>query len=176
MMAALFRLLEAIQEKRNASENHDSTESTPVVAVTGCSEGCFHEVGAFCSRLVLLELGWRVLHLGANVPITEFAAMQLKHKAGLVCISFVAPMRIADLFRTHASLAEKYDEEAPYMLVVGGGAISDLSEEENPLLGSDKDKVEPPECVIFKSFSEFDSWLQAEFSDREASTQSGVLQ
>ncbi|MDT8342437.1 MAG: excisionase family DNA-binding protein [Longimicrobiales bacterium] len=89
-------------------------------AVVGSMEGVRHSLGALCVRLGLERLGWEVVYLGADVPVEDFAAMQVAREASLVAVSFAPPGAGADMKRCVRILAEFYQRERPYALALGG--------------------------------------------------------
>lgn len=96
---------------------------TPPRAIVGCTEGELHDLGALSVRLILEANGWLVDYLGANVPVSEFAVMQRRRKAELVCMSFVPPHGPADGHQAIRFLSQMYDSAAPYSLVLGGSGL-----------------------------------------------------
>lgn len=122
-------------------------------ALVGCAEGDLHEVGALAVRLLLEAQGWRVDYLSQDVPVTEFAVMQRKLHSQLVCISFVPPRAPADVHHTIRYLAQLYDADRPYGLVIGGGAVP-------------ADFVPPPgpwpfaALETFSSMTDFAAWIK----------------
>ena len=94
-------------------------------AVVGSMEGNQHHLGGLCVRLVLERFGWRVLYLGPDVPVEDFATLQRSRGAQLVCVSFASPAIQADVNRCVRILAEFYSRAHPYSLALGGGAIMD---------------------------------------------------
>lgn len=107
------------------------------LALVGCSETCYHELGAMFVRLALEEAGWQVCYLGANVPFGEFGLIQAELGAKLVAVSFVPPCGNADVRRCLAVLAGMYSKAKPYYLAVGGGGVDarSLAGGRGPFLG-----------------------------------------
>lgn len=89
-------------------------------AIVGCSESCFHEIGGFMARLLLLRAGWTVTYLGANVPYEEVAGIQELERAQLVCIGFAPPLGTVDVRRCLKVLGAMRRPASTYHLVVGG--------------------------------------------------------
>ena len=92
----------------------------PPVAVVGAMEGDQHELGAQSVRILLEREGWRVYYLGADVPVEEFASIQVAQVACLVCISFSPRNTLPDLQRALRVLGEFYRPGYPYALALGG--------------------------------------------------------
>ena len=140
---------------RNTLELLDSKEavvsSGAKVALVGCINGSRHEAGSLMVRSVLREHGWEVLYLGAAVPHEEFAYMQLKKHASLVCISVPLPHTLPDIKSLVRQLSAHYNPESPYRLVFGGGGISEKVT--NEFIGEQK---------IFSRLTPFSDWLNQE--------------
>jgi MerR family transcriptional regulator, light-induced transcriptional regulator len=102
------------------------TEMPPAsmpVAIVGCAETSYHEIGAMFVRLALEWAGWQVCYLGANVPFAEYGMIQKELKAPLVAISFVPPCGNADAKRCLAILSAQYRADRPFSLAFGGGGL-----------------------------------------------------
>ncbi|MEO7426428.1 MAG: helix-turn-helix domain-containing protein [Fibrobacteria bacterium] len=117
------KVLDAAHSLRAQSE--EDTESRAPLALVGCAETCYHEVGAMFVRLALEEAGWRVCYLGANVPFGEFGLIQAELGAKLLAISFVPPCGNPDARRCAAVLAGMYRPDRPYHLALGGGGVDE---------------------------------------------------
>jgi methylmalonyl-CoA mutase cobalamin-binding subunit len=116
VVEALLRLGASV---RNDTRPNPRGGARPL-AIVGAMEGDRHHVGALCVRLLLEGAGWRVLYLGADVPLTDYAALQRQRGADLVCISFSPPNGAQDMLRCARALAERYDADRPYWLALGG--------------------------------------------------------
>jgi methylmalonyl-CoA mutase cobalamin-binding subunit len=90
------------------------------LAVVGSVEGNRHFLGALCIRLLLERRGWDVLYLGPDVPVEDFAAIQKRRGAGLVCVSLNPPATAGEISRILRVLSEFYDPAVPYALGMGG--------------------------------------------------------
>ena len=123
------------------------------VAIVGCAEGNLHEMGAHMIRMLLQKAGWRVVYLGASVPVEDLAIQQAEQAAELVCISFCAPQVASDVLRTLDILSRYYSAEAPYSVITGGSLASD-----DPELTRSKD---PFKMVRFFTGTEpFYQWVE----------------
>jgi MerR family transcriptional regulator, light-induced transcriptional regulator len=124
VLEALFRLAgpEGTATFVDTEEN-GTTGTRPRLAVVGATEGDHHQIGSLCVRLLLEQEGWRVLHLGPDTPVEEFADIQRTRGAGLVCISVSPPAGPARIRRALDVLREFYRPERPYHLVFGGSGI-----------------------------------------------------
>ncbi len=119
------KILDAAHSLRAQAEA--DAESRAPLALVGCAETCYHEVGAMFVRLALEEAGWRVCYLGANVPFGEFGLIQSELGAKLLAISFVPPCGNPDARRCVAVLAGMYKQDRPYQLALGGGGVDAAS-------------------------------------------------
>jgi hypothetical protein len=116
--------LRAQSEEMHAQAAEKAGSQAPL-ALVGCAETCYHEVGAMFVRLALEEAGWRVCYLGANVPFGEFGLIQAELGAKLMAISFVPPCGNPDARRCLAVLAGMYRQDRPYHLALGGGGVDE---------------------------------------------------
>ena len=64
------------------------TRPTAVVATVEPDQ---HVLGSLLVRLMLVQRGWRVEHLGTGLPVAEIVATQQATEASLVCVSFTPP-------------------------------------------------------------------------------------
>lgn len=134
------RFTQKIMDSLYALRSPDADETKPDVplALVGCADSCFHEIGAMFARLALESAGWRVIYLGGNVPFGEFAGLQAELDARLVAISFVPPTGNADAQRGVSILAGGYRPGKPYWLALGGGGLKPdlLDLKRTPFLGA----------------------------------------
>ncbi len=134
------RFTQKIMDALHALRDREADEPRPgaPVALVGCADDCFHEIGAMFARLALETAGWRVVYLGGNVPFGEYAGLQIETGARLLCISFVPPAGNADALRGLTILGSRYRAEKPYWLAFGGGGIksSALDLKRGPFLGA----------------------------------------
>ncbi len=119
------------------------------LALVACPESAQHELGALLVRLMLEEMGWRVLYLGADVPAEEIGWQQQQWRAELVALSFVPPLTRADVLRTLRVLAQLYDGTSPYTLVLGGRGAAEVVDVQGPFRG----------IHIFQKLNDFARWL-----------------
>ncbi|MEO6098059.1 MAG: helix-turn-helix domain-containing protein [Fibrobacteria bacterium] len=115
------KMLDAIHALRGVEPS--SLQRQSPLALVGCAETCYHEVGAMFVRYLLEEAGWQTCYLGANVPFSEYASIQGDLGARLVAISFVPPCGNPEARRGVGILAGLYRESAPYYLALGGGGL-----------------------------------------------------
>lgn len=150
------KILDALYGLRNVET--DATAVTAPLAIVGCAETSYHEIGAMFVRLALEGAGWQVCYLGSNVPFEEFASIQEELNARLIAISFVPPCGNADVKRCLSVLAARYRAEKPYAVALGGGGI-------------DPDAVEPMRKVFlsaktWKSTEALSAWAKAQARSR----------
>ena len=107
-------------------------DSSAPLALVGCAESSYHEIGAMMARLTLEEAGWQVCYLGSNVPFSEYAGLQADLGAALVAISFIPPCGDTDARRCLAILSGMYRNEQPYFLALGGGGLQSNALEKGP--------------------------------------------
>ena len=127
-------------------------DGTDHVALVGCSEGNMHELGAQAVRLILEKRGWSVVYAGANVPAHDYAMLQVRYKAQLVCISFVPPSVLSDVQRMMDVLTRFYNPEHSYSLVLGGDTLV----RKKDALGT---ASVFRDVQIYTSITAFESWL-----------------
>ncbi len=125
----------------------------PNTAIVGCNEGNTHDIGAHALRMVLEQAGWQVIFLGADVPTSEFAKMQTRHNAQLLCISFVTANSIATASRIVEILAKFYDTAHPYHLALGGQSFPE--EASRSLTTAPFTSLE-----IYRTIHDLSGWLQ----------------
>jgi excisionase family DNA binding protein len=134
------RFTQKIMDALYALRPGDADEPKPDVplALVGCADECFHEIGAMFARIALEAAGWRVIYLGGNVPFGEFAGLQAETEARLLAISFVPPTGNADALRGVSTLASQYRPDKPYWLAMGGGGLKPdaLDLKRTPFLGA----------------------------------------
>lgn len=114
MTEVLLRLREREQRMR------DPDASRRGLALVGSVEGNQHHLGAMSVRILLERLGWEALYLGPDVPLEDFAMIQRRRGADLVCVSMTPPGAPGDVARVLGVLGEYYDHARPYTLALGG--------------------------------------------------------
>lgn len=118
-------VMDALHSLRAGLAGRRVFSAGPRRAIVGSAEGDPHHLGAFMVRLILEERGLAVSYLGANVPGEEFAMQQKRGAADLVCASFSASRVPDDAVRLVRGLAQAYEPEQPYHLLLGGAALVD---------------------------------------------------
>ena len=105
--------------------NRDELVSEPGrLALVGCIDGCRHEAGSLMVRAVLEDLGWEVMYVGADVPHEEYAYMQSRTSASLICVSIPRPHGLPEARGLVRQLTVHYKRERPYEVVLGGGGVT----------------------------------------------------
>ncbi|MGE5496951.1 MAG: MerR family transcriptional regulator, partial [Syntrophothermus sp.] len=61
------------------------------VVISACVQGQMHELGALLVSVTAASMGWKSLHLGANLPAEEINKATIDSGAKVVCISLVYP-------------------------------------------------------------------------------------
>lgn len=133
-------------------EEAENTASHRRRAIVGCNAGNLHDLGAQAIRIMLQQKGWQVIFVGGNMPADDFAKLQTRHKAELVCISFVSASMMSEAERVIEMLARFYDANCPYHLAVGGYSFP---------VDATKQLARPPFLDIntYRSTTAFSRWL-----------------
>ncbi len=121
-------------------------------AIVGCNAGNHHDLGAQAIRIILQRKGWKTIFVGANMPADDFAKLQVRHKAELVCISFVSASMMSEAERVIEMLSRFYEANCPYHLAIGGYSFPD---------GATTQLARPPFLGIntYRSTTTFSHWL-----------------
>jgi excisionase family DNA binding protein len=130
----------------------EPAEDAPV-AIVGCTQAEYHELGALMVRILLEHAGWHVYYLSADVPTEEFAAQQVKHRASIVAISVMPPRGAPEASRLTRVLAQLYQKSTPYRLAIGGSLVEE-KRTTGPLAGPFL------ETVYFNKVSHFEAWMR----------------
>jgi len=93
---------------------------TGPVAVLAAPEGEDHVAGLACLAQVLVEHGWRVENLGANVPADDLAAFVSSRQVDLVGISIGTARSVPALRRTLEALRSRDRVGRALPIIVGG--------------------------------------------------------
>lgn len=126
------------------------TRPTAVVATVEPEQ---HLLGSLLVRLMLVQRGWQVEHLGTGLPVAEIVATQQAAGASLVCVSFTPPRGSADVRRFVDVAGKLADRCQPYSLVLGGGGTRGVD-----LCGCEWPFEDP---AVLDSLGEFGQWLDA---------------
>jgi methanogenic corrinoid protein MtbC1 len=96
-------------------QTQDATAPTVVVTTP---PGQVHEIGAMMVAATATSEGWRVVYLGADLPIEEIAAAVLHSNARALALSIVYPV---DDTRLHDELRRLSNLLPPHVTVLAGG-------------------------------------------------------
>ncbi|MGK7311044.1 MAG: MerR family transcriptional regulator [Candidatus Longimicrobiales bacterium M2_2A_002] len=97
------------------------------LAVVATFTGERHEVGALMAAAAAELAGWRVVYLGADLPVEELAVAAERTGARAVCVSAVYPGSAADLQARFRTLRSELPDGVE---VYGGGAgVAPIREE-----------------------------------------------
>lgn len=163
VMDGLQVLREDISQRRKQARGN--TQRAPMVAISSGAEGSHHELGAFCIRLILEEQGWQTLYTGPNLPAIELAMLQQEYEARLVCISFVKPLRLSDVYRNLHSLVQLYRKDFPFAIAAGGSALSELGDSEHVIEELFATGGPFEALAHFRTIREFRAWLKSHQAD-----------
>ncbi len=76
-----------LRNKLGARLHHHATQNKGPLIITACLPGEFHEVGLMLFSLAALDLGFRVVLLGANLPLRELQVPVSRTEAAAVVLS-----------------------------------------------------------------------------------------
>lgn len=130
-------------------------------AIVGCNAGNHHDLGAQAIRIILQQKGWQAIFVGANMPADDFAKLQTRYKAELVCISFASASMISEAERVIEMLSRFYEVHCPYHLAIGGYTFPD---------DATVQLARPPFIDIntYRSTSAFSRWLDHHLNSETA--------
>lgn len=100
-----------------AARPYAGVEHAPAM-VMGTPGGQLHELGALIVTALAANLGWRVIYLGAAVPVAEIAGTARQNQARLVGLSLVYP---EDDPRLEGELLRLRELLPPEIAIVVGG-------------------------------------------------------
>lgn len=84
-------------------------------AICVCLENEYHEIGLLCVKIILSNLGWKVIYPGSDLPLNSLMDLIEKEKPDIVCISIkksYIDTKLTELIK----LSEKYG-----IKFIGGG-------------------------------------------------------
>ncbi len=94
------------------------------IAICGCLEGEYHEIGITCVNGILESRGWTTYFLGPNLPVESFIDAVENYLPDIVCISSTMPKStkqlLADCRQLHGTT-----QLINAKLIIGGIAASD---------------------------------------------------
>jgi len=102
----------------------DPGDGAPFI-VTATPAGQWHEFGAMIAAVVAVDVGWRALYCGPNLPAEEIAAAVDEKKAVAVALSIVQPTDVHQLKKEIQRLMRLLSPQC--RLVVGGQFAKSLA-------------------------------------------------
>jgi len=102
----------------------DPEEGAPVMVAT-TPAGQWHEFGAMIAAVVAMDVGWRALYCGPNLPAEEIAAIVDQKNAMAVALSIVHPTDVHQLKKEIQRLMRLLSPQCK--LVVGGQYAKSLA-------------------------------------------------
>lgn len=96
------------------------------LAITGSAPGEWHDIGILLVALALRRHGWRVVHLGQNVPADQLAEAIQRLQPDLVCLSATTSESVAGVSAVAAAI-EALPDPKPRLAL--GGRLLNLSED-----------------------------------------------
>ena len=111
---SIFKLQETIKKKPNNGK----------IALCGCLEGEYHEIGITCVNNVLEANGWTTYYLGANLPVESFIDAIESYVPTIVCVSSMTPRSQKQLIEDCNALFDT-TQIINAKLIVGGIAATD---------------------------------------------------
>lgn len=102
-------------------EDLDTGSARGPEAVCAGAPGEMHECGLLAATIHLATRGWRVVYLGADVPVSEIGRILQQRRPALFCTSIVNAMGIADFRDLVRALRDVAPAETE--IVVGGPGV-----------------------------------------------------
>lgn len=93
------------------------------LAITGAATSEWHDVGILMVALALRRAGWRVIHLGQDVPVESLLAEIRKLRPDLVCLSSTTGAGLGALHQVYQAVHEMAE---PRPQLAFGGRVFDL--------------------------------------------------
>jgi methanogenic corrinoid protein MtbC1 len=90
------------------------------VALLGCAPNSWHVIGLRMIGDFLRLHGWRILFLGANVPVRSFLTTVRNHNPSLVLLSCGSDEGVEPTIQLLGELARIRDRRKPFTIGVGG--------------------------------------------------------
>jgi DNA-binding transcriptional MerR regulator/methylmalonyl-CoA mutase cobalamin-binding subunit len=102
-------------------EDLDTGAARGPEAVCAGIPGDMHECGLMAATIHLATRGWRVVYLGANVPVEDLRRILQQRRPALFCTSVVNTMGVADFRMLARALREAAPAETE--VVIGGPGV-----------------------------------------------------
>ncbi len=94
-------------------------------AICATLQGERHEIGLLGAAFHLAARGYRLLYLGADVPVQQLVDLVAEREPALVALSYVIPQQAFDIQEVAGALADALGDEGRVM--VGGRAAEELA-------------------------------------------------
>ena len=116
--------------------------------ITACAPTEQHEIGALILAIFLMRRGVRVVHLGADVPLSELVNIAERWRPRLICLSASTPERAELLVRCMQDL-ERRNGSLP-QICYGGFAFKTHPELRDRVrgVGLDSDALEAADTIV----------------------------
>ncbi len=101
------------------------------VALCGCLENEYHEIGITCVNNILDLNGWTTYYLGPNLPVESFVDAVEKYVPDLICVSATTPPSQRQLLRDCSALYETA-QIINAKMIVGGFAVTASNKKKIP--------------------------------------------
>lgn len=98
----------------------DFPEQSRGTALVSASPGERHEMGSWMIATCLELDGWKVVYLGADLPVDEIVSAAGQHHATLVALSVAMPFNLEPLRKTIMKLRANISTQATKIMVGGG--------------------------------------------------------
>ena len=116
---------EFIRRKLSSLVNIFESVATRETVVIGCAPDELHDVGVLLASLFLVRRGWRVIYLGARVPLSDLMETIAKVKPDLVCLSSATAESVNSLRDVGVAMRQTF----PNVKFGYGGRIFNVSPE-----------------------------------------------
>ena len=113
----------------NIIRSYRTDDSAPVLIIA-TPQGQLHEIGAIAAGVTAASLGWRIVHLGADLPFREIAYSLKNQRAKALILGIIYPKDDLKLASELKELTGSIEKDVK-ILVTGSGApyYSEIIEE-----------------------------------------------
>jgi len=98
------------------------TDSKGPILLASTPNRQLHELGALAAAITAMNLGWRAIFLGPNLPIEEIANSIIKHQADAVALGLTYPTNDSALNLDLQRFRKIIDADFP-IIIGGSGAV-----------------------------------------------------
>jgi len=120
------------------------------VMLTCAPKGQFHELGALLVSVISASYGWKVIHLGTNLPAYEIAAAAEFIRPKVICLSIIYPFDDPELKKDLLYFKRNIREEIK--VIAGGEAAISYNKE-----------IQEAGIKLLQDFREFKKYLNMIF-------------